>query len=208
MENERAKEKKQVLRNFMWATMFILISLFTAIGILFYMLIPDLQISHGTEKLLLLAVPTLLLAAFFAWIFWHRSAFKKYTKEYEKEIEQSKKSKILIFVNSRKFTVFILLMILLAMGIGWYIGHHRSAQKLLNAEPVKQYKIVALLPPKTPIPNTLRTPASTHTHETEDTSVTLPIPDQENTDAHSSNQGQNDLSESPPGMSGETPISA
>ena len=80
MENERAKEKKQVLGNFMWATMFILILLFAALGILFYMLIPDLQISPGTEKLLLLAVPILLLAAFFAWIFWYRLLLRNILK--------------------------------------------------------------------------------------------------------------------------------
>ena len=41
MENERPKEKKQVLRNFMWAAMFLLILCFAAMGILFYMLIPE-----------------------------------------------------------------------------------------------------------------------------------------------------------------------
>ena len=50
MENKRAKEKKQVLRNFMWAAMLLLILLFAAMGILFYLLIPDLQISPGTEN--------------------------------------------------------------------------------------------------------------------------------------------------------------
>ena len=45
METERAKEKKQVLRNFMWAAIFLNILLFAGVGILFYVLIPNLQIS-------------------------------------------------------------------------------------------------------------------------------------------------------------------
>ena len=77
MENERIKKKKQVLRNFMWAAMFLLTLLFAAMGILFYMLIPDLQISPGTEKLLLLVASIFLLAALFIWVFWYRLALKE-----------------------------------------------------------------------------------------------------------------------------------
>ncbi len=123
MENERTEEKKQVLRNFMRASMFLLILLFSVIGILFYMLIPDLQISPGTEKLLLLSVSILGLAAFFAWIFWYRPARKRHTKEYKAELE---KSKLAIFLSSRAFYGLLFLMILLAIGIGWYIGHQGS----------------------------------------------------------------------------------
>lgn len=127
MENERAIEKKQLFRNFMWATMFLLILLFAAMGILFYMLIPNLQISPispNTEKLLLLAASIFLLAALFAWIFWYRLAFKKYKKEYKEELEMFEKSRISRFLSfsSRAFTVLIFLMILLAFGIGWYFG--------------------------------------------------------------------------------------
>ena len=125
MENERAKEKKQVLRNFMWATMFLFILLFAAMGILFYMLIPNLQISPispNTKQLLLLAASILLFAALFAWIFWYRLAFKKYKKEYKEELEKFEKSKIAMFLNGRAFKVLLFLMILLAAGIGWYFG--------------------------------------------------------------------------------------
>lgn len=122
MENGRAKEKKQVLRNFMWATMFLLILCFAAMGILFYMLIPDLQISPGTEKFLLFIVSIFLLVALFTWVFWYRPALKKYKREYKEEIEVFEKSKISIFLNSRAFKVLIFLMILLAAGIGWYMG--------------------------------------------------------------------------------------
>ena len=101
MENEHAKAKKQVLRNFVWAAMFLLILLFAAMGILFYMLIPDLQISPGTEKLLLLVASIFLLAALFIWVFWYRLALKKYKGEYKKELEMFEKSKISIFLNSR-----------------------------------------------------------------------------------------------------------
>ena len=125
MENERTTEKKQELKNFMWATMFLLILLFAAMGILFYMLIPKLQISSispGTEKLLLLVVSILSLAALFAWIFWYRLAFKKYKRQYKEELAMLEKSKISIFFSSRAFTVLLYLMILLAAGIGWYFG--------------------------------------------------------------------------------------
>ena len=125
MENERTKEKKQVLRNFMWATMFLWILLFAAMGILFYMLIPNLQISPispNTEKLLLLVVSIPSLTALFAWIFWYRPALKKYKREYKEELEMFEKSKISRFLSGRAFTVLIFLMILLAAGIGWYFG--------------------------------------------------------------------------------------
>ena len=125
MENERTKEKKQVLRNFMWATMFLLILLFAEIGILFYMLIPNLQISPispDTEKLLLLAASILLLIALLTWIFWYRPAVKKYKREYKEELEMFEKSKISRFLSGRAFKVLLFFMILLAAGIGWYFG--------------------------------------------------------------------------------------
>lgn len=203
IENERAKEKKQVLRNFMRTSMFLLILLFSVLGILFYMLIPDLQISPGTEKSLLLIVSILSLTVLFVWIFWHRPALKRYTKEYREELE---KSKISIFFSGRAFKVCLFLMILLALGVGWYMGHHRPAQKLLNAEPVKKYKIVTPLPPQTPISNTGATPTPTHANEAENTSVTPFIPDEENTDANSLNLEHSDLSEQVV-QSGDTPVS-
>lgn len=114
MENERAKEKKRVLRNFVWATIFLSILHFLALGILFYMLIPDLQISPGIEKLLWLVVSIFLLAAFFTWVFWYRPALKKYKREYKEELE--------MLESSRVFKVLLFFMIFLAAGIGWYIG--------------------------------------------------------------------------------------
>lgn len=125
MENERAEEKKQVLRNFMWATMFLLILLFAVMGILFYMLIPKLQISPispGTEKLLLLVVSILALAALFTWIFWYRLALKKYKKQYKEELEMFENSKISKFLRGWAFKVLLFLMILFSAVIGWYFG--------------------------------------------------------------------------------------
>ncbi|MYB02252.1 hypothetical protein F4X90_21645 [Candidatus Poribacteria bacterium] len=119
MENEHAK-KKQVLRNFMWATMFLLVLLFAAMGILFYMLIPNLQISPispGTEKLLLVIVSILGFAALFTWIFWYRVALKKYKRGYKEELEMFEKSK-----RGQAFKVLLFFLILLAAGIGWYFG--------------------------------------------------------------------------------------
>lgn len=125
MENERTTEKKQVLRNFMWATVSLLILLFAVMGILFYMLIPKLQIlpiSAGTEKLFFLVVSILSLAALLTWIFWYRPALKKYKREYKEELEKLEKSKMGIFFSSRAFYVLLFLMILLGAGIGWYFG--------------------------------------------------------------------------------------
>ena len=125
MENEHAKEKKQVLRNFMWATMVLLILLFAAIGILFYMVIPNLQISPispGTQKLLLIVASIFLLAALSTWIFWYRLALGRYKGEYTEELEKLEKSRMGIFLSSRAFYVFLFLMILLGAVIGWYFG--------------------------------------------------------------------------------------
>lgn len=117
MENELAKEKKQSLRNFMWATLFLSSLLFAILGILFYRLIPGLQISPispGTEKLLLFVVSILGLAALITWIFWYRLAFKKYKREYKEELQVFKKSKL-----GRALKVLPFLMILLGAVIGW-----------------------------------------------------------------------------------------
>ena len=127
MENEGTKEKKQVLRNFVWATVFLSILLLAAMGILFCMLIPNLQISPislGTEKLLLLLASIFLLAALFTWVFWYRLALKRYKREYKykEELEKLEKSKMGIFLSSRAFYVFLFLMILLGAVIGWYFG--------------------------------------------------------------------------------------
>ncbi len=117
MENELAKEKKQMLRNFMWATIFQLSLLFAALGILFYRLVPNLQISPispGTEKLLLFFLSILGIAVLLTWIFWYRPALKKYKREYEKELQMFKKSKL-----GRALKVLPFLMILLGAVIGW-----------------------------------------------------------------------------------------
>ena len=125
MENERTTEKKQVLRNFMWAAVFLLVLLFAVMGILFYILIPNLQISPispGTKQLLLFAASILSLTALFAWIFGYRPALKKYKREYKEELEKLEKSKMGIFLSNRAFYVFLSLLILLGAGIGWYFG--------------------------------------------------------------------------------------
>lgn len=118
MENERATEKKQVLRNFIWAAISLLVLLFTALGILLYMLYPNLQISPispGAEKLLLGVVLILGLAALLASVFWYRPALKKYKREYKEELEFFENSK-----RGRAFKVLVFLLILLGAGIGWY----------------------------------------------------------------------------------------
>ena len=125
MENEGTKEKRQVLRNFMWAAVFLCSLLFATMGILFYMRIPNLQISPispGTQKLLLLVASIFLLAALFTWVFWYRLALKKYKREYKEELEKLEKSKMGIFLSSRAFYVFLCLLILLGAVIGWYFG--------------------------------------------------------------------------------------
>ena len=89
-------------------------------GVLFYMLIPKLQISPispEAEKLLLVVVSILGLAALLIWIFWYRLAFKKYKREYKEELRVFEKSK-----RGRAFKVLLFLLILLGAGIGWYFG--------------------------------------------------------------------------------------
>ena len=118
MENEHAREKKQVLRNFMWAAIFLLVLGFAALGILFYMLSPNLQISPispGTEKLLLVVVLILGLAALLTRIFWYGPALKKCKREYKEELQMFENSK-----RGRAFKVLVFLLILLGAGIGWY----------------------------------------------------------------------------------------
>ena len=112
MENGRAKEKKQVSRDFIRTAIFLMILLFAVLGILFYMLF-----SHGTEKLLLLVVSILSLAALLTWIFWYRPAFKRYKKAYKAELEMLEKS--------RAFKVFLFLLIFLGFVIGWCFYYFR-----------------------------------------------------------------------------------
>ena len=110
MENGRAKEKKQVLRDFIRTAIFLMILLFAVLGILFYILL-----SHDTEKLLLLIVSILSLAALFTWMFGYRPAFKIYRRQYKVELEMLEKS--------RAFKVFLFLLIFLGFVIGWYFAH-------------------------------------------------------------------------------------
>ena len=74
------------------------------------------------RKTLLLVASIFLLVALFTWVFWYRLALKKYKTGYKEEIEIFEKSKISIFLDSRAFKVLLYLMILVAAGIGWYIG--------------------------------------------------------------------------------------
>lgn len=102
----------------MWAVIFLLVLGFAAMGILFYMLIPNLQISPispGTEKLLLVVVLILGLAALLTRIFWYGPALKKYKREYKEELQMFENSK-----RGRAFKVLVFLLILLGAGIGWY----------------------------------------------------------------------------------------
>ena len=118
MENELAKEKKQVSKNFVWASIFLWSLFFAAMGILFYMMMPNLQISPispGTEKLLLLGGSILLLAALCVWGFWYRLAFKKYKEEYWEELQMFEKSK-----RGRVSKVLVFFLTLLGVVIGWY----------------------------------------------------------------------------------------
>ena len=187
MKNKHVKTKKEVLRSFVWATICVGLLLCAALGILYYMLGSDMQFSPITGKLLWfwLVIGIILLSAIFVWKFWYRNAFKKYTEAYEKEREMLKRN--------RAVTAYIFFIIILGIGIGWFFGHHRSAQKMLNAEPAKIYKAVEPLKPKDQPSNIRETTTSTHVHE-EDASVTSPISDMENKDTDL-NPAQSNLSE-------------
>ena len=175
MKNKHVKTKKEVLRSFVWATICVGLLLCAALGILYIMLMSDMQFSPVTGKLLWLVIVIILLTAIFVWKSWYRNAFKKYTEVYEKEIEMLK--------SNRAFTVYLFFIIILGIGIGWFFAHHRPTQEILNAEPVKIYKAVEPLKPKDQPSNTHETTTSTHVHE-EDASVTSPVSDMENTDAN------------------------
>ncbi len=186
MKNKHVKGKTEVLRNFIWATMCVGFLLCAALGCIYYMLISNIQFSSVMGKLIGSVILIILLTAIFLWKSWYRNAFKKYTKEYEKEIEMLK--------SNRAFTVFLLAIIILGVGIGfsWYFGHHRPAQEMLNTEPVKIYKAVEPLKPNDQPSNTHEATTSVHSHE-ETTSPTPLVSDMENTDANL-NLEQSDLS--------------
>ena len=183
MKNKHVKTKKEVFRSYVWATICLGSLICAALGIMYYMLASDIQFSLATGKLLSLVIVMILLAAIFVWKSWYRNALKKCTEAYAKELEKSK----------RAFTVLLLVLIILGIGIGWYLGHHRPTQEILNAEPKKVYKTVEPIKPKDQPPNTHESTISTHVHE-EDVSLTPPISDMENTDTDL-NSEQSDLSE-------------
>ncbi len=199
MENERAKHKKKDGWNVFWVAVFITTFFFMYSGFLFYlMLVPDTQLSPDTEKLLRFVIWGGVL---FFGLAVQRSykIVSKYNERYGGETKMLK-----MLSNYRKFIIIVLfLLVLLAMGIGWYLGHHRPAQEALKTKPVKIYKTVEPPPQKLPMSPTTSTTTPTHAHEA-DTSVTPPIPDTENTNA-SSNPEQSDLSENTE-VSGDTPI--
>ena len=182
MENERSKEKKKIGKNFLWAAVLLFTLLFTSLGILFYLLVPGIQLSPVIEKLLLSVVLILLLIALFAWKFWYKDAFKKYVEEHVLTNFFDKEAKM---VRHRTFILGLSLLIFLGIGIGWYFGHHRPTQERLNLEPVRIYKAVEPLKTKTQSANTHSTTTSTHAQE-EDASITVPASDTENTNTFSS----------------------
>lgn len=151
MENEHSKQKK-IGRNFLWALVLLCTLLFTSLGILIYMLVPNTQFSPVTEKLLFSVVLIFLLVALFVWKFWYKDAFKKYVEEYMPTNFFNKEARM---VRHRIFILGLFLLIFLGIGIGWYLGYHRPTQEMLNVEPVRIYKAVEPLKARTQFPNTL-----------------------------------------------------
>lgn len=135
MKNKHVKRKKEVIRSYVWATICLGTLLCAALGIMYCMLGSDMQFSPVTGGLLWLVIVIILLTAIFVWKSWYRNAYKKCTEEYEKEIEMLK--------SNRAFTVYLLFLIILGIGFGfgWFFGHHRPTQEILNAEPTKIYPL-------------------------------------------------------------------
>ena len=201
MRNELSKQKKKVGRKLLWASMFLQTLLFTALGLLFYVLVPESHISHVTEKVISCVVLIFLFVAFLAWKFWYKPASIKFFEEYRTANCPDKGEKML---SNRTFIIGICLIVFISFGISfWYFGHHRPAQEILNAEPVKTYKTVTPSKSKPQSPNTRAIAPSSHVGE--ETFVTPSVPDPENTNAYSSSE-QSDLPENVK-LNGDTPVS-
>ena len=199
MKNQRDKDTRTVRKGFVSTAVSLWILLFTTLSLLLYMALPVGKISPGTEKLLLLAISILLIAAICIWKFRYKPA-SKYLEEYKMENKMLK-----MLFKPQTSLIVIVLIILIAFGISfWYFGHYRSSQGMLNAEPIKKYKIVTPLPQNTPTPNTRSTPATTHDHQAEAASLTPHIPNEKHTHDHPSNPEHHHLPENVAQSEGHT----
>ncbi len=111
MKNELSKQKKKVGRIFWGAAVFLQTLLFTILGLLFYILAPNIQLSPVTENRLLLVVLIFLFVAVFAWKFWYKPALTKYDEEYG----SAKK-----LCSNLTFAVAICIIILISAGISFW----------------------------------------------------------------------------------------
>ncbi len=166
MKNELSEYKKKASRSFWGALAFVQTLLLTVLGLLlYYILAPNLQFSPVTEKLFLFVILIFLLVAFLVWKLWYKPASMKYFEVYRSANRFNKETKMFNIFNNRTFAVSICLTIFITFGISfWYFGHHRPAQKILNAEPMKKYNTVTPLKPKNQPSKTPGTITS-HSHE-------------------------------------------
>ena len=99
--------------------------------------------------------------------FWYIPAIMKVSEVYRNANRFNKETKMFNIFNNRMFAVSICLTVFISILIGYFFvdfGHHRPAQKILNAEPVKKYNTVTPLKPKNQSSKTPGTITS-HSHE-------------------------------------------
>lgn len=94
----------------------------------------------------------------------------------------------------KKYRVLTYLIFgLLGATIFWYFGHYRPAQKILKAEPVKKYKTVTPIKPKTQPSKTPGPITSSHSHEENALEADAPS-DQEQSDFQENTEQSRDTS--------------
>ena len=119
MKNKSSKEKK-ISRNFIAATVCFGTLFLTLTGMIFYLLLPNIQRSYNTERRVSIIALIILLVTLFVQRFWHQKASKRYWGKYMPEDDLTDKGKM-VFGNLAFITVMIV-VILIALGVGLYFG--------------------------------------------------------------------------------------
>ena len=93
MKKELSKHQKKILWNMCGALVFILILLFTVLGLIIYYLITDIQLSSYRGKSYSIGIITSLLGVPLTAKFWALPAIQKYIEVFKKSKGHRKRNK-------------------------------------------------------------------------------------------------------------------
>ncbi len=132
MKNKLSKHEKKVRNNVYGSLALMLILLFTAIGIAFYILTTDIQLSRQTKNSLFIAMIVSLLGTLLVTKFWANPALMEYIEEFRNSKQLQKDAKV---ISGRTLMIGLCLAVFIILVIFfWYFRHHLPTEKIRDAE--------------------------------------------------------------------------